>query len=274
MPELRHIIESLLFASDQPISEEALLEALPGTAPGQLRAALVEINLDYEARGGGFRLAQVAGGWQLRTRPEFAPWIRRLHRAQPARLSRAALETLAIIAYKQPVMRSEIEHIRGVDAGGVLRQLMEKDLVRVLGRKDIPGRPMVYATTRRFLEVFELKDLAELPSLKEIEDLGFETPKGAEAKWQGRTEEEGRGVPEDAGQGVSGAGGVETESEPEAPEEGEGASGADLGDGEEQESRESYLRETEDSVPLTGSVDLAGAFAGAASHVREEEEGD
>jgi len=121
------------------------------------------LQADYDSRKGGFYLAEVAGGYQFRTRPEYTVWIRRLVAPKPVRLSKAALETLAIIAYKQPIIRSDVEHIRGVDCGGVLRQLLERKLIRVLGRKEIAGRPLIYATTRKFLETFELRDLKDLP---------------------------------------------------------------------------------------------------------------
>ena len=127
---------------------------------------------DYETRQGGFFLNQVAGGYQIRTRPEYMEWIKRLLQPKPMRLSKAALETLAIIAYKQPVIRSDVEHIRGVDCGGVLRVLLERKFIRVLGRKEIAGRPLIYATTKRFLEVFDLKNLKDLPTPKEIEEFG------------------------------------------------------------------------------------------------------
>jgi segregation and condensation protein B len=113
----------------------------------------------------------VAGGYQFRTQSRYNEWIKRLIRPNAPRLSKAALETLAIIAYHQPIIRSDIEHIRGVDSGGVIRMLMERKLIRVLGRKEIPGRPLIYATTKQFLEVFELNDLKDLPTPKEIEEL-------------------------------------------------------------------------------------------------------
>lgn len=117
-------------------------------------------------------MREVAGGYQFRTRPEYTEWIRQLMRPAPARISKAALETLAIIAYKQPIIRNDIERIRGVDSGGVIRMLLERKLIRILGRKEIPGRPLIYATTKQFLEAFELKDLKDLPTPKEIDDLG------------------------------------------------------------------------------------------------------
>ncbi|ACL06895.1 chromosome segregation and condensation protein, ScpB [Desulfatibacillum aliphaticivorans] len=174
MDNLKYIIESLLFISSTPLSMERLRQSIPEADSKMIRTALETLGREYELRGGGFALHHVAGGYQLRTRPEYAQWIKRLHQSQPVRLSKPALETLAIIAYRQPVLRSDIEYIRGVDSGGVLKMLMEKQLIRVLGRDtDKPGRPMIYSTTKKFLEVFDLKDLTELPTLKELEELGL-----------------------------------------------------------------------------------------------------
>jgi segregation and condensation protein B len=113
----------------------------------------------------------VAQGYQFRSKPEYGEWIRKLKRITPARLSQPALETLAIIAYKQPMLRAEIESIRGVDVGGVLRLLLEKKLIKIVGRKNVPGRPIIYGTTQRFLEVFSLKDISSLPTMEEIGEL-------------------------------------------------------------------------------------------------------
>src|SRR5262249_24564625 len=118
-----------------------------------------------------FRIEEIGGGYQLRTLPELAPWLAELQPAPPLRLSRPALETLAIVAYKQPLTRAEIEQVRGVDVGAVLRSLLERRLVRITGHREVPGRPILYATTRRFLEVFGLAELADLPTLREIEEL-------------------------------------------------------------------------------------------------------
>ncbi|MFZ5569699.1 MAG: SMC-Scp complex subunit ScpB [Thermodesulfobacteriota bacterium] len=169
MDELKNIIESLLFISDDPLSVERIKTTLPEMEPADIRTALGRLVAEYEARSGGFILCEVAGGYQFRTNPAYREWVTRLVKPSQARLSKASLETLAIIAYRQPIMRTDIEHIRGVDSGGVLRMLMERRLIRVLGRKEIPGRPLIYATTKEFLELFGLKDLKELPSLKEIE---------------------------------------------------------------------------------------------------------
>jgi len=169
--ELKYILESLLFVASDPLSVERMKKVVEITETRVVREALRDLAAEYDARGGAFFLKEVAGGFQIRTRPEYGTWIKRLIQPAPARLSRAAMETLAIIAYKQPVIRSDVEHIRGVDCGGILRMLMEKKLIRVLGRKAIPGRPLIYGTTRQFLEVFELKDLTELPTPEEVEAL-------------------------------------------------------------------------------------------------------
>ncbi|MBW1776037.1 MAG: SMC-Scp complex subunit ScpB [Deltaproteobacteria bacterium] len=169
--ELKYILESLLFVASDPLSVERMKKVVEITETRVVREALQDLAAEYDARGGAFFLKEVAGGFQIRTRPEYGAWIKRLIQPAPARLSRAAMETLAIIAYKQPVIRSDVEHIRGVDCGGILRMLMEKKLIRVLGRKAIPGRPLIYGTTRQFLEVFELKDLTELPTPEEVEAL-------------------------------------------------------------------------------------------------------
>ncbi len=169
--ELKYILESLLFVASDPLSVERMKKVVEIAETRVVREALRDLAAEYDARGGAFFLKEVAGGFQIRTRPEYGTWIKRLIQPAPARLSRAAMETLAIIAYKQPVIRSDVEHIRGVDCGGILRMLMEKKLIRVLGRKAIPGRPLIYGTTRQFLEVFELKDLTELPTPEEVEAL-------------------------------------------------------------------------------------------------------
>lgn len=171
MQDLKNIIESLLFVAEEPLSIDKIKEVLETVDGKEIRLTLQHLSEDYQARGGGFKMCEVAGGWQLRSRSEYHEWIKRLLQPSPQRLSRAALETLAIIAYKQPIIRADIEHIRGVDSGGVLRQLMERKLIRVLGRREIAGRPLIYATTKVFLELFDLKDLRDLPSPAEIEQL-------------------------------------------------------------------------------------------------------
>ena len=168
---LKSVVESLLFVSDAPLTLDRLCSILEEYDPDDIRDALAELDADYVREGRGICLAEVAGGWQLRSRQENADFLRRLSRIRPYRFSQSAMETLAIIAYRQPITRSEVEYLRGVDSGGVLKTLLDKKLVRILGKKDIPGRPLIYGTSREFLEAFSLKDLAGLPTLKEVREL-------------------------------------------------------------------------------------------------------
>ena len=164
------VVESLLFAAGRSVPLSQLIEALDGPSRAEVLGALEHLARTYEREGRGLRLVQVAGGWQLRTPPEHGPWVRRLLRERPPRLSRPTLETLAIVAYRQPCTRLEIEAVRGVDAEAVLTTLIERRLVRIVGRKEAPGRPLLYATTRDFLEVFGLPDLKALPPLRDLGD--------------------------------------------------------------------------------------------------------
>ena len=162
------LIESLLFAAGAPVPLARLVDALAGPERREVTAALKMLAEGYERDGRGIRLVQVGGGYQLRTPAEHAHWVRRLLRERPPRLSRPMLETVAIVAYRQPCTRAEIEAIRGVEAEAVLSTLLERRLVRVVGRKEAPGRPLLYGTTREFLEVFGLPDLSSLPTLREL----------------------------------------------------------------------------------------------------------
>jgi segregation and condensation protein B len=169
---LRGVIESLLLIADRPLAPARLAQLLGGTVePSAVRDVLEGWQAELEQSRSGIRLVRVAGGYRLRTDEANAPWIRALTRRRPLRLSRAALETLAIVAYRQPVTRVGIDDVRGVDSSVVLRSLLEKDLLRIVGRRDEPGRPMVYGTTGRFLEVFGLANLSDLPSLREFTEL-------------------------------------------------------------------------------------------------------
>jgi segregation and condensation protein B len=167
---LEGIIESLLLASGQPVPLARLVDTLDGHDRRAITAALKALMERYERDHRGFRIVHVAGGWQLRSAPEHGPWVRRLLGGRPPRLSRPMLETLAIIAYRQPCTRAEIEAIRGVDADAVVSTLLERRLIRIQGRKEAPGRPLLYGTTRDFLEVFGLPDLAALPPLSDLGD--------------------------------------------------------------------------------------------------------
>lgn len=168
---LKQIVESILFVSDTPLSLERLYTILEEFERDEIRAALAEITADCNSDKRAIELVQVAGGYQFRSRSAFADYIRRLKKLKPTRFSPSALESLAIIAYRQPVTRSEIEYFRGVDSGGVLKSLLDKKLIKIIGKKDIPGKPLIYGTTKEFMEIFNLKDLASLPTLREIEAL-------------------------------------------------------------------------------------------------------
>jgi len=173
---LKSIVESLLFVHDQPLSLDRLALILEEFERGDIRAALEQLVTEYAPGERGVILAQVAGGYQLRSRPENADYIRRLTKSRGVKFSPSALETLAIVAYRQPITRAEVEYLRGVDSGGVLKTLLEKKLLRILGKKDVPGKPLIYGTSREFLELFSLKDLASLPTLKEIQELAPPDP--------------------------------------------------------------------------------------------------
>jgi len=173
MDETKAVIEGLIFASESPLTIDKIVEIFldRNLTRQDVTAHLHELMNEYESRCGGFYLQEVAGGFQFRTRPELSAWIAKLKGTRPAALTAAALETLAIIAYRQPVVRAEVERLRGVDVSRPLRTLLERKLVRMVGRKDVPGKPMIYGTTRKFLEVFSLKDLSELPTMGELKDL-------------------------------------------------------------------------------------------------------
>ena len=171
--QLKAIIESLIFVSETPLTLDRIKEVLGEVNKKDLQRLVSELIEEYQqAAGRGFILTEVAEGYQFRTRPEYADWIRKLKKTKTSSLSQPALETLAIIAYRQPVTRMDVEKIRSVDSGGVLRTLLEKKLIQIIGKKDLPGKPLVYGTSKKFLEVFGLKDLASLPTLKDLEGLG------------------------------------------------------------------------------------------------------
>ncbi len=170
--DIRAIVESLVFVSEQPATPQALAKIVRVDA-AQVRRVLEELGTEYKSRG--VVLEEVAGGWQFRTNAEVAAYVREYLQARPMRLSRAALETLAIVAYRQPLTRPEIEDVRGVDSGGVLKLLLERSLVRIIGKKEEPGRPLLYGTTTAFLEFFNLKSLRDLPTLREFAELTEES---------------------------------------------------------------------------------------------------
>lgn len=185
------IVEALILASPEPVTAQRLAGIVPGLTPAGARELVAELGREYESQGRAFEIWEVAGGYQVRTRADYAGYVRELHRERPLRVSRAALETLAVIAYKQPVTRAEIEHVRGVDVGAVLRGLVERKLVRIAGHRDIPGRPILYTTSKRFLEVFGLARIEDLPTLREIEELLPEAASDAQEEEEGGMETAG-----------------------------------------------------------------------------------
>jgi segregation and condensation protein B len=179
MDDLKPIIEALIFASPDPLTPKSLFKLLESEPREDVEAALESLRKDYESRG-GLQMVEVAGGFQIVTRPELHEWVRRLFQEQTkARLSVQALETLAVIAYKQPITAPEIAEIRGVNTAGVINTLLERKLIKIAGRKQVIGRPFLYATTREFLVRFGLRDLHDLPKVEDMADiLGFEPPVG------------------------------------------------------------------------------------------------
>ena len=177
---LESILESLLFASDKPLGLGELKRLL-GERDGKKVTAAVA-SLTERRKGTGIEVAALSSGWHLRTNPEHAVWVSKLLVGRPIRLSRAMLETLAIVAYRQPVTRPEVDDIRGVDCGPVLKTLLDRGLVRIIGKKEEVGRPMLYGTTPEFLRIFNLRDLSELPTLREFYDLSTEDQSRVEAE--------------------------------------------------------------------------------------------
>lgn len=171
--ETKAILEAIFFASDFPVPIDKIVELFKdrGLIKAEVETALSDLINEYEKRQGGFYLQEVAGGYQFRTRSDLAPWVKRLKGNRSAMLTPAALETLAVVAYRQPVVKAEIDAARGVDVGGVLKGLLERKMVRIVGRKDVPGKPILYGTTKKFLEVFNMNDLSELPTMREMKSI-------------------------------------------------------------------------------------------------------
>jgi len=171
--EVKSVLESLLFVADGPLTVQRCAEVLEGVDKETIQALLQDMQSDLEAPSRGLQLVEVAGGYQLRTAKVNADWVKKFLGGRPARMGRATLETLAIIAYRQPITKAEIESIRGVDVDGVITTLLERNLIRAVARKDVPGRPFLYGTTAEFLQLFNLKDLTELPTLKETDEISL-----------------------------------------------------------------------------------------------------
>ncbi|MBN1518288.1 SMC-Scp complex subunit ScpB [Candidatus Sumerlaeota bacterium] len=174
------VLEGLLFTSNEPLSIRRLSKLMPPMSGQEISALLVQLQSEYDQRGCGMQIAEVAGGYQMATRPSINDWILQLHKkGKRPTLSPAALETLAIVAYKQPVTRAEVDAIRGVDSSSLCRQLQEIDLIKVVGHKEVAGRPQLYGTTRTFLKAFGLFSLSDLPTIAELKRKFVQEPNGA-----------------------------------------------------------------------------------------------
>ncbi len=197
---MKRILESLLFVSQKPLNMSEIKKVIKGYKPSEIQSAIRELQEEYEARGSSFRLQEIAGGYELSTLPQYSQWVMKLELEKRRRqASQSSLETLAILAYKQPVTRVEIEEIRGVNVSGVLSTLLERNLIKIVGRKEIPGRPLLYGTTDKFLGHFGLKSIEELPKIDEIKDLvarmvnqeelmGQENAQGSDEQTSGNSE--------------------------------------------------------------------------------------
>ena len=212
------LVEALVFAAEEPLTLQDLLELFPSVGEGGLQGALDALTRACEAPDRGLRVQQVAGGYRMATKPEFGEWVRALFRSRNRRrLSAAALETLAIVAYRQPITTPEIQALRGADPAAVLQNLLEKRLVRILGRKKVVGKPVLYGTTRDFLTHFGLNSLADLPSMEEFGEMASAViPAAPEPEESPSTfEEDGNGRPGDDGE-------FEDESEEESERQDDG----------------------------------------------------
>lgn len=173
--KIKRIVEALIIVSENGISKEDLMTSIPEADLKDIQVAIDILNEEYSSQDRAFNIVEVAGRYRVSTKPEFMPWISNLYQKEIERLTGPSLETLAILAYKQPATRAEIESVRGVNVGGVMKALLDRDLVRVKGRRDTLGRPLVYETTEKFLELFGLSTITDLPKLREFEesDLDF-----------------------------------------------------------------------------------------------------
>lgn len=211
--EKRRIVEALILSSAEPLSAAKLAEIIPYCDEGQAKDLVNELNTEYSEQDRSFEIWEVAGGFQIRTRAEFSGYLQKLQKERALRLSQAALETLAIVAYRQPVTRAEVEDVRGVDAGATVKSLLERQLIRIAGQREVPGRPMLYGTSRRFLEVFGLERLKDLPTLRELDEIAREqgliekTSTDAEAPTDVAAEGEAEGAApnEDSGEAMDDA---------------------------------------------------------------------
>ena len=168
--EIKRIVEALLFAAHEPVPIRKIVDIVQGAEPNEVKEAIEQLCVEYNTYDRAFQIEEIANGFQLLSRPEYHEWVSKLvKKSNEAKLSHSSLETLAIIAYKQPIIRADIEAIRGVQSGQIIRTLIEKNLVRITGRDEILGRPLLYGTTKKFLEHFSLKSIKDLPKVEELE---------------------------------------------------------------------------------------------------------
>jgi len=193
---IKKVIEALLFVSEKPLMIDEIKRVLDGIEEEKIKEAIEELRLDYEKQERSFVIAELAGGYQIITKPEFAPWVSKLFKKDETKLSNPSLETLAIIAYRQPLTRSEMEKIRGVNVDGVLKTLLDKGLIKIRGRKDAPGRPIAYGTTEAFLKRFGLGGLEHLPKLRDFTEHDLEFDREDEKHKIHVEKEEGENAPE------------------------------------------------------------------------------
>ena len=172
MEGIKAIIEALIFAADAPLTKEKIKSVLGNEIDvEQISRMIAKLAAEHDGRNGGIYIQEIAGGFQFRTKTDYARWLKILRGNRAYAFSRAAMETVAIIAYRQPIIKADVDRIRGVDSGGCIKSLMDKKVIRIMGRLDEAGKPIIYGTTKKFLEVFNLNDLSELPTLYEMEEL-------------------------------------------------------------------------------------------------------
>jgi segregation and condensation protein B len=250
---IKSIIESLIFVSSEPLPFAKIKALLEGVPTNDLKSVLGELQADCLAFDRGVYLEEVAMGYQFRTNPENTDWIMALVETKPRRFSKASLETIAIIAYNQPITRPEIENIRGVDSSSAVNLLLERKIVKIVGRKDVPGKPFLFGTTKEFLELFNLKELSSLPTLQEIENLEEKHPELFEGG-ESQSSESGSGDEATASNEsqTTTASGAETNSEDNTSEKEDNPA-----DGSGQKSDDAVLQEVKVATPETDTDDSA-----------------
>lgn len=257
---IKTIIEALLIVSEDGLSREDLQRAIESADAKDIEEGLRLLKEEYAGANRGFNIGEIAGRCRIVSKPEFMPWISNLYQKDPGRLTGPSLETLAIIAYKQPVTRGEIENVRGVNIGGMLKTILDKELIQIKGRKDAPGRPLVYGTTEKFLELFGLNSLDDLPALREFTEEDLEYGKALQKNIVSLNEDgtDGDDIPEEIEEPVEGLKGGPSEENIEEPNP-EGQNAQEAGDG-----RENVEQGIDEEPGLAGAPIDDGAAGGDA----------